>query len=186
MSVDFSIVMPTFRRPHTILHALNSVLEQESIALEVLVIDDCPEGSAGEIVRSLKDERVQYRRNPQPSKGRPAQVRNFGLSFARGDLIHFLDDDDIVPPGHYAAVKDAFSRHPRVGVVFGRMEGFGANEEHVRSESALFIDGARRAARAEKLRSRRALAARLLFQPLMFVGGAAVVRKRPRHRGRRL
>jgi glycosyltransferase involved in cell wall biosynthesis len=177
MSIDISVIMPTFRRPHTLVAALKSVIEQDGVRVEVLVIDDCPDGSAEKCVARMGDARIRYLRNPQPSGGRPAILRNLGLPLATGELIHFLDDDDIVPPGHYKAVLAAFDRMPHVGVVFGRMQGFGERRAEVRSEQRLFIEAARRASRCLKFGASWAFTSRLLFEPLMFVGGAAVVRR---------
>jgi hypothetical protein len=56
-------------------------------------------------------------------------VRNLGWPLTRGAFVHFLDDDDIVPGGHYAAVKAAFEQRSSVGLVFGRIEPFGVGPE---------------------------------------------------------
>src|SRR5258706_4723590 len=125
LSTDISVVIPTFRRPHTLTEAVLSALAQDGVTLEVVVVDDCPDGSAGAAIAALGDPRVSYFRNPQPTGGKPAVVRNLGWPRATGRLVHFLDDDDIVPPGHYRAVLEAFAQHPSVGVVFGRIEPFG-------------------------------------------------------------
>src|ERR1700710_2487332 len=116
--MDFSTIIPTFRRPDQLREAIGSVLGQTGVALEVFVIDDSPEGSAEAVVREFDDARLSYRRNPNPTGGRPAIVRNLAWPDARGAFIHFLDDDDLVPDGHYAAVKGVFAAMPDVGVVF--------------------------------------------------------------------
>jgi len=177
MSADVSVVMPTFRRPDLLTEAVRSALDQTATQVEVLVIDDCPQGSAERTVYELNDPRVRYIRNPQPSGGRPALVRNLGWPLATGRYIHFLDDDDIVPPGHYAAACAAFACMPDAGVVVGRIETFGELEEDVRQDQRLFMEGAERAARSQKFGLPWVWASRLLFQPLMFVGGAAIVRR---------
>jgi glycosyltransferase involved in cell wall biosynthesis len=178
MSVDVSVVIPTFRRPHTLVQALRSVLVQQSTRLEVLVIDDCPQGSAEQVVMAMGDARIRYLRNPQSSNGRPALVRNLGWQNATGELVHFLDDDDIVPLGHYAKVQSEFARLPDIGVVFGRIDAFGEREDQVRADRKLFADAARRAARTQALGQRWAYTARMFFQPLLMVCGAALVRRR--------
>jgi glycosyltransferase involved in cell wall biosynthesis len=42
--VDFSVVIPTFRRPIELIEAISSVLRQHDATIEILVIDDAPEG----------------------------------------------------------------------------------------------------------------------------------------------
>lgn len=176
-SVDVSVVMPTLQRPGPLVEAVRSALDQTGVQVEVIVIDDCPRGSAERAVRSLRDSRVRYLRNPERSVGRPAPVRNLGWPLATGKYLHFLDDDDLVPAGHYAAACAAFARRPHVGVVLGSVEAFGEREDRVQRDQRLFVDGARRAARSLRLGLTWIWASRLLFQPLMFVGGAGLVRR---------
>lgn len=148
------------------------------MTVEVIVVDDCPDGSAEKTIATIGDPRIHYFRNPQPSGGHLGLgvPRNLGWPKARGELVHFFDDDDLIPKGHYADVKNVFARH-NVGLVFGTMEGFGDNPAEVARENRNFVEGARRAEKAQRLGSKRALAARLLFQNLMFVWGAVIVRK---------
>src|SRR5690348_15214860 len=101
---EVSGVVPTFRRPMLRRTALESALDQHGAAAEVIVRDDSPERSAEPVVSSLGDPRVRYLPNPQPTGGFPSIVRNLCWPKASGNFIHFLDDDDIVPPGYYATV----------------------------------------------------------------------------------
>ena len=81
---DLTIIIPTFRREALLLEALQSALAVPGLALEVLVIDDSPEGGAQAVVRALGDARVQYLQQVPPSGGRPAVLRNRGLSWPAG------------------------------------------------------------------------------------------------------
>jgi glycosyltransferase involved in cell wall biosynthesis len=178
MSIDFSVVIPTFRRPQELLLALASVLAQRGVHIEVFVVDDSPEGSAQDVVRMLRDPRVSYLRNLVPSGGVPSAVRNLGWPLARGAFVHFLDDDDIVPEDHYATVKTAFAEHPAVGVVFGRVDPFGnAPEEQMRHEREFFAAAAARAARCGRFGPKWAFTGRMMFDGLLLVTGAGVVRR---------
>jgi glycosyltransferase involved in cell wall biosynthesis len=178
MPVDFSVIVPTFRRPNELLEAIASVLAQRDVQIEIFVIDDSPEGSAQEAVEALGDPRVTYLKNPRPSEGVPSVVRNLGWPLARGAFVHFLDDDDIVPEDHYAVVKAAFGAHPEVGVVFGRVEPFGdAPEEQMQHEREFFAAAAQRAARCSRFGRRWAFTGRMMFNGLLLVTGAGVVRR---------
>ena len=170
--------MATYRRPGLIVGAIESILGQRDVQVEVLVIDDCPDGSAETVVLGMGDPRVRYMRNPHPSNGRPAIPRNVGWPLTSGEIIHFADDDDLVPDGLYADAMAEFRRFPDIGVVFGSIEAFGEPSKTLVDEQALFARAARRASRLQKLGSARAFAANLLFMELLFVGGSSLVRRR--------
>jgi glycosyltransferase involved in cell wall biosynthesis len=176
--IDISVIMATYRRPQTIVGALNSILEQRAVRVEVLVVDDCPDGSAEAVVLGIGDPRVRYMRNPNPSNGRPVVPRNVGWPLTSGEIIHFADDDDLVPEGLYADALAEFRRFPNIGVVFGSIEAFGEPSKRLIDEQALFARAARRASRLQHLGSKRAFAANLLFLNILFIGGASLVRRR--------
>jgi glycosyltransferase involved in cell wall biosynthesis len=177
MSLDVSVVIPTFRRPDKLVDAVRSVVEQQGVSLEVIVLDDCPDGSAAGAVASIRDARVQYLPRRVASRGRPAAVRNAGWRLARGRFVHFLDDDDIVPPGTYRQNVQAFDAHPERGVLFGRIQPFGQDAAAVRREQEYFDRGAVRVRRAMRLPSRLGMTAIVLFGETPFVNSACMVRR---------
>jgi len=176
--IDISVVMATYRRPNSIVSALRSVLDQQGVRVEAIVVDDCPDGSAEAAVRGLGDSRIRYLRNPHPSNGRPAVPRNVGWPLSGGEILHFADDDDLVPEGYYADALAEFRRSPNIGLVFGNIEAFGEPSRSLADDQALCRRAARRAARLQRLGSARAFTAHLLFLELPFVGGATLVRRR--------
>jgi glycosyltransferase involved in cell wall biosynthesis len=159
VSIEFSVVIPTFRRPSELIEAISSALRQRDASVEVFVIDDSPEGSAEKAVKDLEDSRVIYLRNPNPTGGVPSVVRNIGWPMASGTFVHFLDDDDIVTEGHYAAVKAAFAANPTIGLVFGRIEPFGGGPPaQLDGERQYFADAAQKASISGRFGSRFAFA----------------------------
>jgi glycosyltransferase involved in cell wall biosynthesis len=174
--LDVSVVIPTFRRPALLREAILSVRAQTGVAVEIIVVDDSPEGSAADVAGEFADS-VHYLKNSQPTGGVPSVVRNLGWPLARGRFVHFLDDDDRVPEGHYAAAIAAFAAHPGVGVVFGRIEPFGdAPEAQLRHERAFFRGAARRAAICRRFGPRLGFAAGVIFNQTLLVCGAALIR----------
>jgi hypothetical protein len=92
--------------------------------------------------------------------------------------VHFLDDDDIVPTGHYAAVTAAFAHHPDVGLVFGRVEPFGDGPEaQLQHERRFFARAARSAVMCERFGRKLAFAGQMLFDLPLLVCSAGVVRR---------
>jgi glycosyltransferase involved in cell wall biosynthesis len=176
--VDFSVVIPTFRRPEALAEAVGSALRQTGVTLELIIVDDSAEGSAREVAARCGDSRVRYVQNPAPSGGVPSLVRNLGWPLARGSFVHFLDDDDIVADGHYAAVKRAFEQHPDIGLVFGRIDPFGVGPaSQLEHEIRYFERAARKAQSCGRFGPRWAFAGRMLFDLAMLVCSASVVRR---------
>jgi GT2 family glycosyltransferase len=177
MPPDISVVIPTCRRPAELAEAIRSVLVEKSLSLEVIVVDDTAEQSARPTIAGFSDPRIRYEVNPKPSGGWVSAVRNYGASFVRAPLVHFLDDDDRVPLGHYAAAKSAFAMYPDVGVIFGRVSPFGDDDASLKKEMVFFSRAARRAALAAHLGQRWAFSTSLYFGETLFVCGAAMIRK---------
>ena len=95
-----SVIIPTFNRARQVQAALRSVLAQTYPELEVIVIDD---GSADgtrqdlQTLMSLEDCNHRVRYFFRPNQGQ-STARNMGIEKARGELVAFLDSDDIWLP----------------------------------------------------------------------------------------
>ena len=125
--VSFLVIIPTYKRQGPLHTAIKSAVNQTNVTKQIIVADDCPNGSAAEVVRAFPG--VIYLKNPKPSGGWPGRVRNFAFDCSRemgikAEYIHFLDDDDTVPERHYALLKENFDRHPEIGVIFGVLRPF--------------------------------------------------------------
>ncbi len=174
MQPDVTIVTPTFRRPVELAEAIDSALAQEGPTLEMLVLDDSADGSARSVVAARRDPRLVYLSRREPSGGRPALVRNEAVEHARGRYLHFLDDDDRLERGALSALVTALDRQPRVGMAFGAVVPFGADEGALRQQQAYFR---RATAIARTLRGRMHLVATLLFRATPLVCSACMVRR---------
>ncbi len=170
-----SVIIATYNRPHTLGGAVRSALAAGG-EVEVVVVDDSPAQTGRAVVEALADPRVRYIVNPAPTGGRPAVVRNLGWPLARGDLVHFLDDDDMVPAGYYDQARDAFA-DGATGVVFGGVEPFGDDDGLVDGERRYFQIARRRALRCARFGVRWGFTAGLMFRPAMLVCGAGMVRR---------
>jgi glycosyltransferase involved in cell wall biosynthesis len=86
-----SVIIPTFNRARVVTRAIDSVLGQTYRPVEVLVIDDGSTDETPEVLKSYGDAIVAV---VQENAG-PAAARNRGIRESRGDLIAFLDSDDL-------------------------------------------------------------------------------------------
>ena len=98
---DVSVVIPTRDRASLLVHTLRSVLWQEDVDAEVLVVDDGMESDTGAVLERLGDRRVHLLRNSGPPG--VSGARNRGIAAAKGHWIAFLDDDDLWAPGKLRA-----------------------------------------------------------------------------------
>jgi len=113
-----SVCIPTFNRSGFIEAAINSALEQTYEPLEVIVVDDASTDDTVERARSYVDSRVRLYVNAQ-RLGQGGN-RNRALALAQGELVKFLDSDDLLEPHCVATMADLFVQSSAVGLVFSR------------------------------------------------------------------
>ena len=88
-----SVIIPVFNGETFLPDAVASVLAQEDPDLEIIIVDDGSTDRTEEIVRRFVGN-IRYLR--QANQG-PAAARNRGLEVAQGNVIAFLDADDLWP-----------------------------------------------------------------------------------------
>jgi len=120
-----SVIMPVFNGSATIGEALESLEAQTYRDFEVVVVDDGSTDDTAEICRG----RPGLRLIDQGNRG-TAAARNVGIRAARGELIAFLDQDDLWSPGRLAAQVPILEDEADVGLVFSNFEAFGDLSEH--------------------------------------------------------
>jgi len=119
MTPHISVVIPAFNRESYLGEAIESVLAQGRPETELIVVDDgSTDGTAS--VASSHPGVVCLR---LPHRG-PAAARNAGIAAARGELIAFLDSDDLWAPGKLAAQLEVLQQRRDVSLVFCLVEEF--------------------------------------------------------------
>jgi glycosyltransferase involved in cell wall biosynthesis len=108
--LKISIIMPTYRRPHTIHRTIEMIKAQTYRNWELIVVDN---GGDGEY--QFDDPRIKvYSHAEQPGA---SFARNQGLRYATGDLVCFFDDDDDMFPRYLERFIDAFRSNPKAKMV---------------------------------------------------------------------
>lgn len=92
--MQVSVIIPTYNRADTILRAVDSVLRQTHSNLEIIIIDD---GSTDQTQQVLQPYAQQVTIIRQANQG-PSAARNRGIEVSRGEIIAFLDSDDVWLP----------------------------------------------------------------------------------------
>ena len=104
MPPQFSVIIPTRNRETYLGDAVKSVLSQQGVSLELLIVND------GEpLTITFKDPRVRVLDN---RKRTAVPARNLGVSNAAGTYIAFLDDDDFwIDPHHLEKAQAQFDQY---------------------------------------------------------------------------
>ncbi len=94
----FSIIIPTYNREKQISETIQSVLSQNFIDFELLVVDNQSQDRTKEIVTSISDDRIHFYLNDQNYER--CYSRNRGIQLSRGTYVLLLDSDDLFEPDH--------------------------------------------------------------------------------------
>ena len=116
MSIEISVVIPTYNRLDTLKEVLPSLLNQtmHPDTYELLLCDAGSTDGTAEYVQSLNDPRLRFL--PGPNTGRSG-ARNRGIDNARGSIVLFTDADIIADPGLLATHAEFHHRNPGHAVV---------------------------------------------------------------------
>lgn len=122
---SISVIIPVYNGERYLAEAVASIRAQKYAPLEIIIVDDGSTDGTATLTRSLgADIRYFYQANAGP-----AAARNLGIGAAGGDLIAFLDSDDLWPPGKLALQVDCLQQNRQLEVVLGRVQCFGMLEE---------------------------------------------------------
>jgi len=103
-----SVILPTWNRGDIVETAVASVQQQTYPHWELIVIDDgSTDDTADRLARHAGDARIRYIRRAHEGIG---AARNAGLAQARGDLIAYLDSDNVWFPKYLETIVAAFLR----------------------------------------------------------------------------
>lgn len=105
-----------------IAEAIDSILAQTFTDWELILVDDGTTDGATAIAKSYAErhpDRIRYTEHPGHENRGMSASRNRGISLARGDLLAFLDADDIWLPRRLQVHVDILDANPEVAVVMG-------------------------------------------------------------------
>ena len=111
--MEVSIIIPTFNREGCLFRAISSVLAQEGVSFELIVVDDGSTDGTKVLIEKMVLENPAIRYFFQSNQG-PSAARNLGIKKAQAPLIAFLDSDDEWRPGKLKAQLDFFRENPDV------------------------------------------------------------------------
>jgi len=117
-----SVIFPTYNRSKWLCEAIDSVLAQKGVELELMVLDHGSGPKTQVALDRYNDPRLQkfrYEFNRHPSQRCPW---TFMSEQATGDYIVFFSDDDIMLPGCLSRKTEMLDSHPEHGFVFSSVD----------------------------------------------------------------
>ncbi len=120
-SPAISVVIPAFNAEQFLVEALASVYAQELLPSQVIVVDDGSKDRTGELARAFgHGVEVFHRQN-----GGIGAARNTALALCSGDLLAFLDADDVWPVDRLRRLAERLNAEANLDGVFGHVVEFG-------------------------------------------------------------
>jgi glycosyltransferase involved in cell wall biosynthesis len=110
-----SIVTPSFNQGRFLRRTIDSVLSQDYPRVEYLVLDG---GSSDDSVEILRSYGTRFFWLSEKDQGQ-ADAINKGLQRAHGEIIAYLNSDDVLLPGALTSVVAHFQRYPGWDLVYG-------------------------------------------------------------------
>lgn len=111
-----SIVTPSYNQARFLEATLRSVQEQEYPNIEYLVVDGASTDNSVEIIRKYADKITWWVSEKDSGQ---SEAINKGLRRARGEIVGWLNSDDVYLPGAVSAAVAAFRSSPGAAVVYG-------------------------------------------------------------------
>lgn len=117
-----SIIIPSYNRAQYILETLESIFAQTFSDYEIIVIDDGSTDGTRDVLEPLIiSQKIRY--ILQENQGVSA-ARNHGIRLAEGELIAFLDSDDLIQPEKLALQVEYLDDYPEVALVHSGFSRF--------------------------------------------------------------
>jgi glycosyltransferase involved in cell wall biosynthesis len=113
-----SVIIPAYNAETYLSDAIESVLGQNYQPLEILVVDDGSSDRTAETAQKYGD-RIRY--IYQTNAG-PAAARNAGIKLANGEILGFLDADDLWSENCLSALVNAFLENPSIQIAQGLIQ----------------------------------------------------------------
>ncbi len=111
-----SIIMPSFNQSRFIEESIQSILAQDYPCLEFMVMDGGSSDGSREIIQRYSDRLAYW--HSRPDKGQTDALIQ-GFERATGDLLGWVNSDDVLFPGALQAIAKAFYSHPECGLYGG-------------------------------------------------------------------
>lgn len=124
-----SIIMPAKDVARYISEAVNSVMEQDYVNWELIIVENASSDNTAAVISRYTDKRIRILSSKTAGL---SNARNIGLENMNGAFFCFLDADDRLAPGSISRRVAVFSNDPQVMFVDGAMAQYNESMSKVR------------------------------------------------------
>lgn len=114
-----SVVIPCFNYGRYLPQCVDSVLNQQEVCIDVLIIDDASSDGSDQIVRKLGAQDTRIRTICHTANQGVIATCKEGIAHIRGDYTLLLSADDLLTPGSLVRATSLMQRYPSVGITYG-------------------------------------------------------------------
>lgn len=125
-----SIVTPSYEQGRYLERTIYSVLNQNYPRLEYVVQDGGSSDETGEVLERYDGELSHWASEPDDGQ---ADAINRGFAHTGGEIMAYLNSDDLLLPGSIAYVANYFATHPDVDAVYGHRILIDEHDRHIGS-----------------------------------------------------
>jgi glycosyltransferase involved in cell wall biosynthesis len=111
-----SLVTPSFNQVQFVGHTLQSVLNQEYPNLEYIVIDGASSDGSQQVIAQVEEHLTHW--ISEADRGQTEAI-NKGFRLTTGEIMGYLNSDDVLLPGALNTIADYFARRPDIDVIYG-------------------------------------------------------------------
>jgi glycosyltransferase involved in cell wall biosynthesis len=116
-----SVIITTCDRPDQLRRSIVSVIGQTVHPTELIVVDDCSVSPVADLVGERPEVGFEIHYHRLMERSGASAARNAGARLAHGEIIMFLDDDDVWEPRKIETQLGIFATHPDAGTVYTGM-----------------------------------------------------------------
>jgi glycosyltransferase involved in cell wall biosynthesis len=132
-----SVVTPSFNQAAYIRQTITSVLEQQGVPIEYLVVDGGSTDGSLEIIREYEARLAWWVSEPDAGQ---SDAINKGMRHAQGDIVAWLNSDDYYLPGAVEAACSLLERDPSAVLVYGDVKSVDKGGETINMQRFAQVD----------------------------------------------
>jgi len=133
--MNVSVIIPAYNAGKLLGEALESVINQTHKLYEIIIVDDGSTDNTAEVAKRFTNVKYIFQKN----QGTASAV-NAGVAMAKGDLLAFLDADDLWFHNKIETQLAVMRENSEVDMIFTLIENFISAEEHESLKSKIDLD----------------------------------------------